>query len=442
VTGANGCTATASITITQDVTVPTAGITNNTGNTVLTCTQTSISVTATGGASYSWSDGTTVVGTAANLTITAAGTYTVTVTGANGCTATASITITQDVTVPTITGTTPGSRCGSGTVVLGATASSGTINWYASPTGGSSLGTGTSFTTPSITATTSYWVDATGANGCVTASRTEVIATVNAIPAAPSIVVSEGSTTFCAPGTVILAADPNTGIQWYRNTVLLSGETSANIETSVAGNYSATYTLNGCESPQSSVITVTVHTGPPAVDPITGNTTVSISGTSQLSNATPNGVWSTNNSGIATVSTTGLIAGVAEGNTTINYAVTNTCGTTTVSVNVTVTGAGGRLLTVATIPGSGSLSRLRETSLSVTAMPNTTTDQFNLVIKSKENSAIAVRILDMYGTVVETHAKIAPGTTLKVGSGWSAGIYFAEVLQGQTKQVIRLVKMN
>ncbi|MBL7741152.1 MAG: DUF4082 domain-containing protein, partial [Chitinophagaceae bacterium] len=95
VTGANGCTATASITITQDVTVPTAGITNNSATTILTCTQTSISVTATGGASYSWSDGTTVVGTAANLTITAAGTYTVTVTGANGCTATASITITQ-----------------------------------------------------------------------------------------------------------------------------------------------------------------------------------------------------------------------------------------------------------------------------------------------------------------------------------------------------------
>ena len=78
-------------------------------------------------------------------------------------------------TPPTITGTTPASRCDAGTVILGATASAGTINWYAASTGGSSLGTGTSFTTPSISTTTTYYVDAT--NTCTTASRTAVIAT-------------------------------------------------------------------------------------------------------------------------------------------------------------------------------------------------------------------------------------------------------------------------
>lgn len=83
--------------------------------------------------------------------------------------------------IPTITGTTPGSRCGTGTVVLGATASAGTINWYAAATGGSSLGTGTSFTTPSIATTTTYYVDATS-NGCITASRTAITATVYTIP--------------------------------------------------------------------------------------------------------------------------------------------------------------------------------------------------------------------------------------------------------------------
>ena len=79
---------------------------------------------------------------------------------------------------PTITGTTPGSSCGTGTVTLGATASAGTINWYAASTGGASLGTGTSFTTPSISSTTTYYVDATD-NGVTTASRTAIIATVN-----------------------------------------------------------------------------------------------------------------------------------------------------------------------------------------------------------------------------------------------------------------------
>ena len=71
-------------------------------------------------------------------------------------------------TIPTITGTTPDSRCGTGTVTLGATALAGTIHWYAASTGGLSLGTGTSFTTPSLSSTTTYWDDATEGD-CTTA---------------------------------------------------------------------------------------------------------------------------------------------------------------------------------------------------------------------------------------------------------------------------------
>ena len=57
VTGANGCSSEAGISITQNIGKPVAGITNNTGTTILTCTTTSINVTATGGISYSWSNG-------------------------------------------------------------------------------------------------------------------------------------------------------------------------------------------------------------------------------------------------------------------------------------------------------------------------------------------------------------------------------------------------
>lgn len=61
----------------------------------------------------------------------------------------------------TITGTTPGTRCGTGTVQLAATGSAGTtLNWYAAANGGTSLGSGDIFVTPSISATTSYYVSA------------------------------------------------------------------------------------------------------------------------------------------------------------------------------------------------------------------------------------------------------------------------------------------
>jgi hypothetical protein len=95
--------------------------------------------------------------------------------------------------VPTITGTTPASRCGTGTVSLGATASAGTINWYAASSGGSSLGTGTSYTTPSISTTTTYYIDATN-NGCTTATRTAVAATINNTPPAPTASGGSGAT--------------------------------------------------------------------------------------------------------------------------------------------------------------------------------------------------------------------------------------------------------
>ena len=49
----------------------------------------------------------------------------------------------------------------------------------------SRLGTGTSYTTPSISTTTTYYVDATSGT-CTTATRTAVIATVNALPTAPT----------------------------------------------------------------------------------------------------------------------------------------------------------------------------------------------------------------------------------------------------------------
>jgi hypothetical protein len=80
--------------------------------------------------------------------------------------------------LPVITSSTPGSRTGEGTVTLGATANTGVVNWYNVATGGTSLWTGNTFTTPSIATTTPYYVEAFS-NNCGVSSRTMVVATVN-----------------------------------------------------------------------------------------------------------------------------------------------------------------------------------------------------------------------------------------------------------------------
>ncbi|MDR0873898.1 MAG: gliding motility-associated C-terminal domain-containing protein [Prevotellaceae bacterium] len=88
VTAANGCTDTESITITDDKTKPTAGITPS--GTELSCSVPSITLTPNGVGSYVWLDGT--------ATITEPGDYRLEVTAANGCKDTATVTITKDNT--------------------------------------------------------------------------------------------------------------------------------------------------------------------------------------------------------------------------------------------------------------------------------------------------------------------------------------------------------
>ncbi len=89
VENACGATASASVVVAFKAN-PTAAITTAGGATELTCSLTSIDLTATGGNTYAWSTPTT----GATTTATAAGTYTVTATAANSCTATATQAIT------------------------------------------------------------------------------------------------------------------------------------------------------------------------------------------------------------------------------------------------------------------------------------------------------------------------------------------------------------
>ena len=177
----SGCTKTASTTVTVLTAAPTAVITPAAPS---ICAGASITLTASGGGTYSWSTGATTAAITGSPTETS--TYTVTVTDICGLTGTTSATVTVNplpaaAITPTSTVTCPGS----GSISLTATGG-GTYSW--SPAVGLSGTTGATVTAnPAIT--TTYTVTVTSANGC-TATATTVItiapvigATATATPA-------------------------------------------------------------------------------------------------------------------------------------------------------------------------------------------------------------------------------------------------------------------
>jgi hypothetical protein len=147
---------------------------------------------------------------------------------------------------PTIVSKTDSFGCGPGAVVLKATASTGgSIKWYSALTGGTALFTGNVYTTPSIAATTTYYI-AAAAGTCESTPRQAVIASVRPIP-----VVNIGNDTTICPGITYTMNAGNAGATYLWNT----NATTQSITANTAGNYSVLVSLNGCNNSDARVIT-------------------------------------------------------------------------------------------------------------------------------------------------------------------------------------------
>jgi hypothetical protein len=104
---------------------------------------------------------------------------------------------------PTVTAFAGATRCGTGTVDLTATGSAGTsLKWFDVATGGNAIGTGSPFTTPSIAATTNYYVEALIGGGSASGLGKDAVA----IPETTGASAERGIVfTATATGTVVSA---------------------------------------------------------------------------------------------------------------------------------------------------------------------------------------------------------------------------------------------
>lgn len=140
-------------------------------------------------------------------------------------------------------------RCGPGVVTLAASVPAGLIQWYAGPSGGPVLGTGSGFATPFISTLTPFYASVLS-GGCES-SRIRIDAIPESIPSSP-LVQDAG---ICAPGPISLTASgAGNQLVWYADSNAVVPLFTGNpFVTNLIQNtdfYVSTATAGGCESPR------------------------------------------------------------------------------------------------------------------------------------------------------------------------------------------------
>ncbi|MBC7446705.1 MAG: IPT/TIG domain-containing protein, partial [Hymenobacteraceae bacterium] len=154
-------------------------------------------------------------------------------------------------------------RCGDGPVQLSASGAPATgpaanrYAWYTTATGGTPIAgaTGATYITPSLTATTTYYVAVSPAVGCAGPS-VPVTATIR--PLAPAPVITQSA---LPSGIVLLVSSAATGNQWYFNGTAIVGAIALTYAVTTAaqsGSYTVQSIVGGCASALSTPVAILV----------------------------------------------------------------------------------------------------------------------------------------------------------------------------------------
>ena len=416
VTDANGCTNTASSTVNNTLTPPTASAVAS-NNTSCTSPNGSIALTSTG-ISFLWSNGST----AQSPSALNGGTYTVTVTGPNGCTNTASAIVNNTLTPPTASATpTSNTNCTSpfnGSITL--TSNGTSFAWSNGSTAQNPTGLGAG----------AYTVTVTAVNGCTNTTSASVSTTPN-LPTASTTPSNNTNCTAPFNGSITLTSN-GTSFLWS------NGSTAQSPIALNGGTYTVTITgANGCSNTASATVNNTLT--PPTASatptnntacfaPFTGSVTLTTTGTSFL--------WSNG-------STTQNLTGLSGGTYTVTVTRTNGCSSTT---SVTLTNTVAPPTAVATAVNNTSCSAPFNGGITLTSngtnfvwsnglttqnLTGLSSGTFTVTVTgagSCTNSAsatvanTATGCCSANGGAVNTSSSICPGTPITVqGSGFTSG---------------------
>nr|MBK9651639.1 hypothetical protein [Bacteroidota bacterium] len=218
---------------------------------------------------------------------------------------------------PIVTNPMPATRCGAGTVDLGASTPSvgATLKWYATPTGGSVLGTGSPFTTPVISTTTTYYVSAEIGSGSPGTGQFGTGVTTNTNTSYPAPL---GTFFGGARHQMLILASELAG-QGLSAGSLITGLTF-NVANTNSANPMQLYTIN-MKGTTSSILTSTFESG--LTEVFAPTTIAAAPGINTFSFNSSNFIWNgTDNIIVETIYNNNDLGTVANGNCSMNNSIT------------------------------------------------------------------------------------------------------------------------
>lgn len=300
--------------------------------------------------------------------------------------------------------------CANKTTTLNAT-STGTVSWYSSPTSTLSLGTGTAYVTPALSAGTyTYYAQTTTTCG-VSASRTPVTVTVNP---APTVAVNSGSV--CSGKSFTMTPTGASSYTFSGGSAIIS-PTLTSLPSAVVMYTVTGSNAQGCTN--QAVSSITVYALPSlTVTPASSMICINSSSIS-LTGSPSGGVFS------GTHVSANSFTPAATGTFTPVYSYTASTGcTNTASTSIVVSACTG-------------IDQLSTTPAALSVHPNPNSGEFTVELANGFEKQI--RVMDITGRLIYTSISSQDKTTVDISS-LSNGMYYVQIQSDNTVETMKVVK--